>query len=90
MMTHEQTESLLTAIAAEKDGGRAFPFESRTGGVEFTNYGMTMRDYFAAQAVAAVIARMEHLGYPPKDPHAHAAATAYAIADAMLAARERK
>lgn len=84
MITHEQTENLLTVISAEKDGGRAFPFESRAGGVEFTNYGMTMRDYFAAQALPAIIEARRGLGEEA------AAKSAYAHADAMLAARERK
>lgn len=46
--------------------------------------GMQLRDYFAAQALPAIIEARRGLGEEA------AAKSAYAHADAMLAARERK
>lgn len=45
--------------------------------------GMTLRDYFAAKAMVALIAKTGGDGE-------YYAATAYALADAMLAERERE
>jgi hypothetical protein len=54
----------------------AFPNPHRTD-----EMGMTLRDYFAAKAMQIV--------FPNQLPYPHAAAqSAYAIADAMLKARE--
>lgn len=66
-----------------KDGGRAFP------GVvgperEFAS-GMTMRDYFAAKAMAALIIAN---GGVVASLSVDTAKDAYMAADAMLAARE--
>ena len=47
--------------------------------------GMTLRDYFAAQAL-----KCWHLGHCTEDYHKHAAQQAYAIADAMMEARDAK
>ena len=60
-------------------GGPAFP----TGtGVTPYNPGMTLRDYFAAKAMQAVIARGDDTNRPGM------AEWSYAMADAMLKARE--
>jgi len=84
----------------KNDGGPAFPViqteletvgndgEYTSFGNTFSDGGMTLRDYFAAKAMAALIgtatgpcmAGLE--GYEP-----HTAAGAYRIADAMIAAR---
>ena len=64
-----------------KDGGAAFP---RSGNDDCTSeFGMTLRDYFAGQALAGALA----------DPTCDVspielAKIAYREADAMLAARE--
>lgn len=79
-------------MSTQKDGGPAFPGmvkvvtrEASHGKSEIyhTEYtqGISMRDYFAGQALA----RRE-----PQLPASVQAAEAYAIADAMLAAREQK
>ena len=66
-----------------KDGGAAFP---RSGNDDCTSeFGMTLRDYFAGQALAGALA----------DPTCDVspielAKIAYREADAMLAAREAK
>ena len=60
------------------DGGPAFP--DRYGG------GMTLRDWFAGQAMQA---RLTGTNMARLDIRHSIAADAYAIADAMLAAREQ-
>lgn len=71
------------------DGGPAFPMpsgaEPRVNETTHYNEGMTLRDYFAGQALAVLLAnpgaRWKRF---PDEP----AQDAYAVADAMLAARE--
>lgn len=69
-----------------KDGGPAFPNQGIVG--------MRLRDYFAGQAIGDVIAA-HHLGTfsaaISNEPSLYAsfAAHAYAVADAMLAEREK-
>jgi len=64
------------------DGGLAFP---RAGG-EFhgESPGMTLRDYFAAKAMAPMIGSLAAVCHGYKE----VARLAYEIADAMLKARE--
>ena len=68
------------------DGGSAFPSESygHRNGKETTvpAQGMTLRDYFAGQTLAA--------DYMGDYEYAERAKAAYKAADAMLAAREGK
>jgi|LakMenE18May11ns_1017448.scaffolds.fasta_scaffold7161735_2 hypothetical protein len=68
------------------DGGPAFPCESygHRNGKETTvpAQGMTLRDYFAGQTLAA--------DYMGDYEYAERAKAAYKAADAMLAAREGK
>ena len=68
------------------DGGQAFPFRDADGEGGFMTFpGMTLRDYFAAAAMQGMLAS------PDGDRHIERyAASAYQIADAMLAAREAK
>lgn len=65
---------------SEKDGGSAFPCPG-----DFNAYpeslGMTLRDYFAAQAMQAFCHQAEDAGYD------EIAIWAYGMADAMLRAR---
>jgi hypothetical protein len=87
------------------DGGMAFPtvFPAEHYGTGYR--GMTLRDYFAGQAVGELIKREVReirkdgrmidcfgLDDSPEVPWhtSHIASESYAIADAMLAARERK
>lgn len=77
------------------NGGPAFPYgptkathtpyEEGGGESEFThgNEGMSLRDYFAGQALAGICAN------PNVDRMANIVAEAYKAADAMLAERER-
>ena len=76
------------------DGGSAFP-------VMYISEGMTLRDYFAGQALAAICSGIEvevdeldangkYADHNMKMLHDCAGIRAYGYADAMLAARERK
>jgi len=66
----------------------AFPvFPETAGGHAAAFQGMTLRDYFAAKAMQATVdAWIQRSIYPPTDDEV--AKNAYAIADAMLKARE--
>lgn len=86
---------------SKPDGGSAFPafgrrfFNEETGDLHSTEHwsmgGMSLRDYFAAAALPAVLAAPT----PPAwergsvEWREQCAAEAYAIADAMLAQRDK-
>ena len=60
-----------------KDGGPAFPVPQNSF------YGMSLRDYFAANVMPSVYQRVESGGF------ARVAELSYQIADAMLAERSK-
>jgi hypothetical protein len=64
------------------DGGCAFPSHGTMGEVVYE--GMSLRDYFAAKAMASELALDQ-----PVSPNV-IAASAYAMADAMLRARAQE
>ncbi len=70
---------------AEKDGGPAFPIPERAGEMWEGGYpdGLTIRDYFAAQALAGFLSS-PNLNRDRGDGLARAC---YIVADAMLKAR---
>ena len=77
----------------KQDGGPAFP---RTGvGNAGHSYdvppqdGMSIRDWFAGQALAGIHAALQASNWPQEAWHRDAAACAYMAADAMLAEREK-
>lgn len=71
------------------DGGQAFPSSSTAGGggeyYAAHMPGMTLRDYFAAKAMAAVITSP----FPETSLPCEIAETAYLMADAMLKERAK-
>ena len=68
-------------MSKKKDGGYAFPMEATDNTAwRDCNQGMTLRDYFAAKAMQAMIAAHEPQGAIP--------GWAYEMADEMLRARE--
>ena len=85
-----------------KDGGPAFPVNyigRDSCGIERVqeqDYGMSLRDYFAAKAMQGVLANSEVEKFRqsldediPEEKQIEAiATTSYEIADAMIAARE--
>tara|TARA_R110000868_G_scaffold243467_1_gene499446 strand:+ start:622 stop:873 length:252 start_codon:yes stop_codon:yes gene_type:complete len=71
------------------DGGPAFPspdFVHPNGQIEFGTFGMSLRDYFAAKAMAAAQANWPWIN--ASDWYTKVAESAYSAADAMLKARE--
>jgi hypothetical protein len=83
--------SVENTKATKNDGGQAFPVPVAFTplGHEVVGYeGQSLRDYFAAKALPALIAEMADVECD--DIHARAsglASEAYIYADAMLAAR---
>lgn len=85
----------ITPLGAEMteqhDGGPAFPArptEHLTGGISITaHHGMSLRDYFAAKAMQGLVASNDE---GAGDRLSDIPGYAYAIADAMLAARSDK
>ena len=67
-------------------GGPAFP--APAGVSSITKQGMTLRDYFAAQAMSAFIEPLEWQSTVGQISSL-VAENAYALADAMLEARKR-
>ena len=66
--------------------GPAFPFtEFQKDGAKVSAYGMTLRDYLAAKAMAAYLVAAN--GNPPEPETT--AECAYLMADAMLAERNK-
>jgi len=65
------------------DGGPAFPMGYHPGGNRADQFGMTIRDYFAAAALQGLLCNG---GGPSWDGDAK---NAYQAADAMLKAREK-
>lgn len=75
--------------------GPAFPYSGVHKGSDMNyiidSHGMTLRDYFAAKAMAAIVRRWDghSFGGGPDSPqYKELAEDAYFIADAMLKARE--
>ena len=76
-----------------KDGGPAFPHSEQRGNhAPRLIAGMSLRDYFAAAALPGVI-HATHLGslnvHDWQEVYAQVVAHSYAIAEAMLAEREK-
>jgi hypothetical protein len=78
-------------MSDEKDGGPAFPQTDLTaygmGPAETNNGGMSLRDWFAGQALAGLMSNCTGDGLSTWLPES-AAFRAYTIADAMLEARK--
>ena len=86
-------------MTEQNDGGPAFPHmeETNDGRVEVTNYGMSLRDWFAGQALTGWLSGpchgevLEHYENWPEGFAGHQSCVAratYGYADAMLAARK--
>ena len=72
------------------DPGTAFPIVHPDGrGVQY--FGLTMRDYFAAKAMQAILPTCDghSFGPEPGNSNDRLAKCAYAVADSMLAARTK-
>ena len=77
-----------------KNGGSAFPeiYTEKDGyghlGI-YSSGGMSLRDWFAGQALAGCLAGLTDLSYGDIN-HPGVAAACYKLADAMLAEREKE
>ncbi|MGY6256554.1 hypothetical protein ACXIVK_24090 [Paraburkholderia caledonica] len=74
----------------KETGGYAFPvpdYDSNGNRKTAEKKGMTLRDYFAGQALAAIVAKPNSGSAPMTNPHKRAAQIAYLYADAMIEAR---
>ena len=86
-------------MSVKDDGGPAFPVSLDCGSAGKQQFeGMTLRDYFAAKAMQAIITKLPvvdregEFGSPVEDKikyNADIANSAYWIADAMLAERAK-
>ena len=70
----------------EKTGGPAFPFEMASDFDGVRCKGMTLRDYFAAKAMQAVITDSMHHNDGGAVYYTEVAEISYEMADAMLKA----
>jgi len=71
------------------NGGPAFPVWelNGSGNPEMTCFGMTLRDYFAAKAMPAIIGSRAGVSLDIDEFMKNAACISYAMADAMIKAR---
>lgn len=75
-------------MSKQNDGGPAFPDPGPADDSYVNwNHGMSLRDYFAAQALIGILAARN--GFLVDVGTTNAAPWAYQIADAMLAEREK-
>jgi hypothetical protein len=73
-----------------KDGGSAFPHPHQHG-FKPSEDGMSLRDWFAGTVLGGVIAATKSDTREPNETHEQMfARRAYALADAMLSARQQK
>ena len=70
-------------MSTKPDGGPAYPVAFTTTPLQ----GMSLRDYFAANAVAGIFASTEY--FNGEWGHSMLAQQAYELADAMLAERAK-
>jgi hypothetical protein len=82
-------------VNSTNDGGPAFPSpvgERADGSPVYYSDGMTLRDYFAGQALSGIALwnRGQGGSFVNADDAKDAGVLAYQLADAMLAAREVK
>ncbi|KHS87102.1 hypothetical protein [Pectobacterium brasiliense] len=76
---------------SKETGGQAFPqqqweYDGQNNVLQYQEEGMTLRDYFAAKALQGLIANKNHPeSFTPDGDTTYC----YAIADAMLKARDK-
>lgn len=72
-------------MAEKEDGGSAFPLLDHNGHtLVCREFGMTLRDWFAGQALARIAESYQGKAFSPNG----IAKSAYTFADAMLEARK--
>lgn len=87
-MNESDAEKLCARL--DSNGGLAFPANLTVGVGSYSSPGMTLRDYFAGQALTGILAGHFADTIPHDDVNggSDAAFFAYQYADAMLKARE--
>lgn len=79
-------------MSESENGGPAFPTDSagRVGAFTWHYEGLSMRDWFAGQALAGYIAASAvEAMFDTNASHEEAACRSYQLADAMLAERQK-
>lgn len=74
-------------MTKKNDGGAAFPMSS--GPTNYAEHGMSLRDWFAGQAMSGLIGRLEGKTDRLEEIGRVVSVAAYVIADAMLADRDK-
>ncbi|EMP9119225.1 MULTISPECIES: hypothetical protein [Klebsiella pneumoniae complex] len=77
---------------SKKTGGQAFPrqqweYDGQDNVLQYQEEGMTLRDYFAAKAMQAMISNPSIIDNDSDGAVNYAASASYKFADAMLKAR---
>lgn len=78
----------MTPAAKPDDGGAAFPAGYHPEGNTANQFGMTLRDYFAASALKGLMANKDLLRIGEIKSKSDVAIYCYAYADVLLAARK--
>lgn len=77
-------------MSANDNVERAFPVEYDHGqGGTVVQFGMSLRDYFAAKAMQSAVSASSHIDMEPGVAMTAVARVSYEIADAMLAERSK-
>lgn len=80
---------MVGSMSAQNTGGQAFPCLERGGnGLDLTDGGMTLRDYFAAKAMQSLFQNTT-FDRANSFQQKNVASLAYQMADSMLKAREQ-
>ena len=77
---------------SKNDGGPAYPVSFGPDGTPGYADGMSLRDYFAGQALAGMVSNLDgpRVKRDPEGLLRSLPPTCYALADAMLAERDRE
>lgn len=78
---------MTTAPTSANDGGAAFPVSVQPD-FQYASHGMTLRDWFAGQALAGMCGHPRALSQIGDQDLAEDANLLYRMADAMIAARK--
>lgn len=73
---------------ADKSGGPAFPIVASEYGGHGSHSGMSLRDYFAAKAMQAMIGSGSYCSIDWDNTRSEIADLSYCMADAMLETRK--
>lgn len=80
-------------MSKQENGGQAFPrqqweYDGQSNVLQYQEEGMTLRDYFAAKAMQAMISNPSIIDNDSDGAVNYAANASYKFADAMIRTRE--